>query len=86
MADDRNAAATKGDIGYLRSEMKEKITEQIAMIRSEMQHMHDDLVERGRDTETRLLEAFYSFAKTNIGLGRITNQKVEPAYAEAVRK
>src|SRR3954463_10000725 len=25
-------------------------------------------------------------AKTNIGLGRITNQKLEPAFAEAVRK
>src|SRR5437763_4842653 len=61
MADDRNAPATKGDIEDLRSEMKE----QIAMVRSEMQHLHDDSVERARDTETRLLEAFYSFAKTN---------------------
>src|SRR3954454_9503053 len=61
MADDRNAPATKGDIEDLRSEMKE----QIAMIRSEMQHTHDELVERISDAETRLLDAFYSFAKTN---------------------
>jgi len=57
MADDRNAPAAKDDIEDLRSDIKE----QIAMIRSEMQHMHDDSVERARDAETRLLQAFYAF-------------------------
>jgi cell division septum initiation protein DivIVA len=75
MADDRNAPATKGDIEDLRSEMKETMTEQIAMIRSEMQHMHDDLIERARDTETRLLEAFYAFAKTNQARQSATEQE-----------
>jgi hypothetical protein len=72
MADDRNAPATKGDIEDLRSEMKEQIgairsemQESAAMLRSEMQHMHDDFIESARDGETRLLEAFYTFAKTN---------------------
>ena len=71
MADDRNAPATKGDIEDLRSEMKE----QIAMVRSEMQHLHDDSVERARDTETRLLEAFYAFAKTNQARQSATDQE-----------
>lgn len=61
MADDRNAPATKGDIEDLRGEMKE----QAAMLRSEMQHTHDELIERMADSETRLLDAFYSFAKSN---------------------
>ena len=34
----------------------------IEMLRSEMQHMFDNLVERMADTETRLLQAFYGFA------------------------
>jgi len=35
------------------------------MLRSEMQHMHDNLVERMADGETRLLQAFYTFAQTS---------------------
>jgi hypothetical protein len=34
----------------------------IEMLRSEMQHMFDNLLERMADTETRLLQAFYGFA------------------------
>jgi hypothetical protein len=34
-------------------------------LRSEVNHVHEDLVERLNDTETRLLQAFYSFADTN---------------------
>jgi hypothetical protein len=34
----------------------------IDILRSEMQHMFDNLVERMADTETRLLQAFYGFA------------------------
>ena len=32
------------------------------MLRSEMQHLYDNLVERMADGETRLLQAFYGFA------------------------
>ncbi|MGD1097012.1 MAG: hypothetical protein ABSB35_34110 [Bryobacteraceae bacterium] len=34
--------------------------------RSEMSHIHDDLVERIRDGETRLLNAFYGFVQSNV--------------------
>ena len=49
MEDDK-APATKADI---------------AMLRSEMQHLHDALIERIDDRETKLLQAFYSFAQSN---------------------
>jgi hypothetical protein len=64
--------AMKEQIGTIHSEMKEQVgtvrsemQESAAMLRSEMQHMHDDFIEQVRDGETRLLDAFYSFAKTD---------------------
>jgi hypothetical protein len=48
--DDLNAPATKGDILQLRTEMN---------------HQYNDLVERIADSETKLLQAFYSFAESN---------------------
>lgn len=47
--DDSNAPATKGDILQLRSEMN---------------HQYDDLKETLRDSETRLLQAFYGYTQT----------------------
>ncbi|HYL73294.1 MAG TPA: hypothetical protein VEU96_03765 [Bryobacteraceae bacterium] len=37
----------------------------LELLRSEVNHGHDDLVERIHDSETRLLQAFYSYADTN---------------------
>ena len=37
----------------------------IEQLHSEVSHIHDDLVERLNDSETKLLQAFYSFADTN---------------------
>jgi len=51
----------KQDIGALRQELKQDID----MVRSEMQHVYDNLVERIADSETRLLQAFYSYAESN---------------------
>ena len=48
--DDSNAPATKGDIQQLRGEMS---------------HQYNDLVERISDTETKLLQAFYTYAESN---------------------
>jgi predicted nucleic acid-binding Zn-ribbon protein len=48
--DDSNAPATKGDIQQLRTEMS---------------HQYDDLVERIADSETKLLQAFYTYAESN---------------------
>lgn len=39
--------------------------EDIEQLRSEMGHIHHDLVERITDGETRLLKAFYNFAEGN---------------------
>jgi hypothetical protein len=50
----------KGDLLDLKGEVKQDI----AMIRSEMQHTHDTLIERMADNQTELLKAFYGFATT----------------------
>jgi hypothetical protein len=59
--DDSNAPATKADL----STLEERLNERHDMLRSEMQHMHDSLVERIVDSETKLLQAFYTFAQSN---------------------
>ena len=38
----------------------------VAMLRSEMQHRHDNFVETMRDVQTELLKAFYNFGQSNI--------------------
>ena len=54
-------SATQQDIAELRAEMKQDG----AMLRSEMQHIYDALVEHMDGKETKLLNAFYSFAGSN---------------------
>jgi hypothetical protein len=56
--DDLNAPATKGDI-------QGAVQGAVEQLRSEMQHQYDDLKETIRDSETKLLQAFYSFAESN---------------------
>ena len=51
---DDNAPATRTDL-----------KQAVDQLRSEMQHQYDDLKETLRDSETKLLQAFYSFAETN---------------------
>jgi hypothetical protein len=51
----------KPDRGLQRGELKEAFEQ----MRSELTLMHDDLVERLSHRETRLLQAFYSYAETN---------------------
>jgi hypothetical protein len=57
MDNDRNAPATKGDIADVKQE--------IAMVRSEMQHSFDHLTETMRDGQTELLKAFYGYTQSN---------------------
>jgi len=59
-----DSPATKHDLDELRSEV-EQLRSVVELGRSEANHVHDDLVERMSDTETRLLQAFYSFAESN---------------------
>ena len=54
-------SAVKQDMEMLRSEVKQDIE----MLRSEVHHVHDALVERIADSETKLLKAFYTFAESN---------------------
>ena len=56
--DDLNAPATKGDL-------QEAVQGAVEQLRSEMNHQYDDLKETLRDSETKLLKAFYSFAESN---------------------
>jgi hypothetical protein len=53
--DDPNAPATKNDLQGA-----------VQQLRSEMQHQYDDLKETLRDSETKLLQAFYSFAESKV--------------------
>ena len=48
--DDSNAPATRGDIQQLRTDMN---------------HQYRDVVERISDSETKLLQAFYTYAESN---------------------
>jgi len=56
-----DSPATKHDLEQLRYELKQEMEQ----VRSEANHMHEHLVERISDAETRLLQAFYSFADAN---------------------
>jgi len=62
----------KQDLEQMRSEVKQdlaqhrsEVKQEFEQVRSEANHTHDDLVERISDSETRLLQAFYSFADAN---------------------
>jgi len=56
--DDLNAPVTKGDI-------QGAVQGAVEQLRSEMHQQYDDLKETIRDSETKLLKAFYSFAESN---------------------
>lgn len=71
-----NAPATKHDLEQVRSEIKlvraevkqdigQLRSQDIAQLRAEMSHQYNDLVERITDSETKLLKAFCSFARTS---------------------
>lgn len=62
--DDSNAPATKGDIQALKDEVTARIG-----------HAYEDLIERISDTETKLLNAFYTFAESN--QARLTSNERE---------
>jgi hypothetical protein len=58
MENDRSAPATKGDLHDVKLEITD-LKQEIAMVRSEMQHSFDHLTETMRDGQTELLKAFY---------------------------
>jgi hypothetical protein len=62
--DDRNAPASKGDIYDLRSEIA-GLSERLELLRSEMNHGYNDIVERIHDSQTALLKAFYGYGQAN---------------------
>jgi hypothetical protein len=65
MADDPDAPATKTDLSDAVTQLRSEMTHQVAHLRSEMSHQYDDLKEAIRDSEARLLQAFYGFAEAN---------------------
>jgi hypothetical protein len=56
--DNGHQPATKQDLASVRQE--------VAMLRSGMNHQFDDLKESFRDTQTELLKAFESFTESNL--------------------
>jgi predicted nucleic acid-binding Zn-ribbon protein len=79
MENDRSAPATKGDIDDVKREiadLKQDVKQEIAMVRSEMQHSFDHLTETMRDGQTELLKAFYGYTQSN-------NERVQAAESEA---
>lgn len=61
MEENPQAPATKADL----TAVEQGFREEIAILRSEMNHQYNDLTERIRDGQTELLKAFYNFATTN---------------------
>ncbi len=57
--------ATKQDLAAVKQDIIAEVKQDIAMVRSEMQHTHDSLIERMAGSETKLLKAFYTFADSN---------------------
>jgi hypothetical protein len=53
----------------------------VAMLRSEMQHLHDDFAERLDKSETRLLQGFYNYAESN--QKRVTGAEEENAVLKS---
>jgi hypothetical protein len=62
--EDQNAPATKSDIGALDRTI-EHFDQKIEQLRSEVNHSYNDLAETIRDSETKLLQAFYAYAASN---------------------
>src|SRR5579883_2564702 len=65
-------AEMKENTGQLRSEinqnteqLRSEINQNTEQLRSEMNHQYNDVIEQIRDTETKLLSAFYGFSQTN---------------------
>ena len=56
--DDQNASATKGDLATFKDEIVEATKGGLATLK-------DEIVEVIRDSETKLLNAFYGYAKSN---------------------
>jgi hypothetical protein len=63
-----NEPATKQDITDLKSDIIDLRTEtqsNIEQLRAEANHQYNDLLETIRDSETKLLQAFYGYAASN---------------------
>jgi hypothetical protein len=70
--DDSSTPATKADLAATKAALAADLAAAVAslnerndILRSEMHHMHDALVERIVDSETKILQAFYTFAQAN---------------------
>jgi hypothetical protein len=56
-----NEPATKQDL----SNVEQRLEEKIDQLRAEAGHQYNDLLETIRDSETKLLQAFYGYAASN---------------------
>jgi uncharacterized protein YceH (UPF0502 family) len=71
--DDLNSPATKGDLAQMKVELKADFRAEMKDLESRLEGKQDALEQRlvdrisesARDMETRILQAFYSFAESN---------------------
>ena len=66
--ENENEPATKQDTRVVQQgveTLRAEVKQEAEMLRSEVHHVHDTLLERIADSETKLLKAFYSFAESN---------------------
>ena len=61
--DNGHEPATKQDLNQLRAEFQQDMSQ----LRAEFHHGFDELKETLRDSETKLLQAFYTFAESKSG-------------------
>ncbi|MBZ5608801.1 MAG: hypothetical protein LAP38_11110 [Acidobacteriia bacterium] len=65
MATNGNEPATKADLTKLRDDVHSDMAKLRDSVNGDMAKLRDDLVEQMRDSETKLLSAFYAFAESN---------------------
>jgi len=66
--DDRNAPATKGDVADLSGKIelvRADLREKIDVLRTDVNHGYNNIVERIADSQTELRKAFYGYAQSN---------------------
>jgi|GEM_PF-618846 uncharacterized protein YicC (UPF0701 family) len=54
----------RGEMNHQYDQLRGEMNHQYDQLRGEMQHQYDDLKETLRDSETRLLQAFYGYTQT----------------------
>jgi hypothetical protein len=63
--DDSNAPATKADLAGALTAFETRLNERHDILLCEMRHMHEAVIERLAESETKILQAFDTFTQAN---------------------